>query len=396
MSVGSIYAQYRNANMISRARVEAGTAGKNASSDKVASDAVNRSGAGSHNSLRKLESQDRTKEKQMSSVVDQSMSYAKQLSASRTSSKKASLEKKKLQYNFKKISSQIIRSKNSVSARKAVQAARREVMRLKRLMNGGEYDEEELQLAIDHAKAMEEVARKKVSHLEQEEMIERHGKGLSGELEEVKEKNEDSESADGEGELSDEEVASQDIDGGGDQASSEADLANAYDGNMYLDISDTIEDYDYEMALELQELQESMSDSFQMEAQELVGSVDDMMDELMDEMSQMLEDMDLSELAESTYAPDPNMSEDDLKILKIKHRYKELKEIAEADKEYLKGVMEHQKKGQATGMPTGFGSALSPSAIFKSAASSVPVISMPGSAGGGSAPVLSGGFDISI
>ena len=104
---------------------------------------------------------------QRQSVVEQSMNYAQQLSASRTKTKEASIEKKKFQYNFKKISSQIIRSKNSVSARKAVQAAKREIMRLKRLKGSGEYDDEELQLAIDHAKSMEKVAKKKVSHLEQ-------------------------------------------------------------------------------------------------------------------------------------------------------------------------------------------------------------------------------------
>ena len=81
-------------------------------------------------SLRQLEYQERANANSTKSVVDQSISYADQLRASRTKAKQTSLEKKKLQYNFKKISSQIIRSKTSVTARKAVQAAKREIMRL--------------------------------------------------------------------------------------------------------------------------------------------------------------------------------------------------------------------------------------------------------------------------
>ena len=71
-------------------------------------------------------------------------------------------------------------------------------------------------------------------------------------------------------------------------------------------------------------------------------------------MSELLEELDLTDLSETMYAPDPDMSEDDLKMLKIKHRGKEMKEIAEADKEYLKGIMEHNKdKNGAAGINIG-------------------------------------------
>ena len=55
-------------------------------------------------STRKAEYAQRLQDKNKGSVVDQAISYADQLKASRTKSKSASLEKKKLQYNFKKIS----------------------------------------------------------------------------------------------------------------------------------------------------------------------------------------------------------------------------------------------------------------------------------------------------
>ncbi len=368
MIVGSVHNQYQNAGMYGRTSAKAGTAKSSAFTSTA-------------NSLRRFESEDRSNEKRSQSVVDQSMAYAQKLSASRTDTKKSSLEKKKLQYSFKKISSQIIRSKTSVSARKAVQAAKREINRLKRLKGSGEYDEEELQLAIDHAKAMEKVAKKKVSHLEQEEMIERNGHGLSGELDEIEEKKDGSDQEENE-ELN-EEVP--------EDAALEA---GAYQ------IQDGMEDYEYEMALQMQEMQEEMSQQQQISAEEFANSTDDMMELLMDAMDEMMEDMDLTELAQSTFAPDPNMSEDDLKMLKIKHRYKELKEIAEADKEYLKGIMEHEKSKAASGISGAMGSSSpsSASAVFKADAPSIhPVISMPGAAAGAMpAPTISGGFDVSV
>ena len=127
--------------------------------------ATNKS-SNSSTSVRSLEYQQRTQQKKDNSIIGQSQSYADSLRASRAKAKETNLEKKKLQYSYKKISSQIVRSKTSVSARKAASAARREVQRLKRLRNSGEYDEEELQISIDHAKSMERVAKKKVVHLQ--------------------------------------------------------------------------------------------------------------------------------------------------------------------------------------------------------------------------------------
>ena len=166
------------------------------------------------------------------------------------------------------------------------------------------------------------------------------------------------------------------------------------------DIQENMEDYQYEMALQMQEMQETMAEQQQISAEEFATSTDDMMDQLMDAMDEMMEEMDLTELAESTFAPDPNMSEEDLKMLKIKHRYKELKEIAEADKEYLKGIMEHEKGKTVSGISGAMGgsSPSSVSAVFKADAPSVhPVISMPGAAAGSTpAPMISGGFDVSV
>ena len=66
--------------------------------------------------MRKLEARHREAQKQ-TSVVDQGIGYARSLQESRAKAKDADLQKKKLQYSSKKISSQIVRSKTSSSAR---------------------------------------------------------------------------------------------------------------------------------------------------------------------------------------------------------------------------------------------------------------------------------------
>ena len=350
-------------------------------------------------STRKAEYAQRLQDKNKGSVVDQAISYANQLKASRTKSKTASLEKKKLQYNFKKISSQIVRSKNSVSARKAVQAARREVMRLKRMKGSGEYDDEELQLAIDHAKSMEKVAKKKVNHLEQEEMIERAHNGYGAALEEIQEKKEENPEENDEENIDEELSDIQD-----DEYQNFEDLeiideeyaAQSFE-NLQYEIQQEIEDAQYEMQLQMQELSEMLSENSEYVAEASEDSMSDLMDEFSEELSEMMEDMGLDELAQTMYAPDPDMSEDDLKILKIKHRTKELKEIAEADKEYLKGIMEHEKSKAESGASLPGAGASSPKVFSDNAPEVKAVISMPGFTGGGmEAPTVSGGFNVSV
>lgn len=333
-------------------------------------------------SLRKKEYEQRAFDNR--SVVEQSLSYANELRNARTKSKDTALEKKKLQYSFKKIASQIVRSKNSVSARKAVQAARREVMRLKRLKGNEEYDEEEIQLAIDHAKAMEKVAKKKVKHLEQEEMIERTHKGFGAALEEIEEKKEEEDAQDEEEQGEEEPLLPEDEFAVEDEiiqnSDWQMDMQMSLDQAMYeaqIQQQEMMEQ-SQEMVEQMQEMMEGVAENVQAAFEDQNQAMTELMEEFASEMADMMEELDLTELAQSTYAPDPNMNENDLKMLKIKHRTKEMKEIAEADKEYLKGIMEHEKSmvqgaGAATGsMPVAsFGAELAP-------------------------PDISGSFDVSV
>ena len=104
--------------------------------------------------------------------------------AQRMSRSAASAQKKmkKLQYNFKLISSQIMRAKTSSRASQAVSSAKRMVAQLRRKRRSGEYDDEELEAAIAHAQAMERVAKKHVKYLQQEEQAGRSGQNCEEKL----------------------------------------------------------------------------------------------------------------------------------------------------------------------------------------------------------------------
>ena len=105
------------------------------------------------------------------SILDSIKSYGESIKASRTASQKTNQSVKKLRYNFKKISSQLMRCKTSVSARLVAGKARREVVKLKQDLVSGNYNEDDLQIAINHAESIERAARKKVRHLQEEELI---------------------------------------------------------------------------------------------------------------------------------------------------------------------------------------------------------------------------------
>ncbi|MDD6194451.1 MAG: hypothetical protein PUB19_06100 [Lachnospiraceae bacterium] len=234
-------------------------------------------------------------------IWESNQQYATSLREARIKNSKTLTELKKLRYNFKAISAQILRSKTSTAAKAAVGKARAEVVRLKRLRQSGQYDEEELQYAIAHAMAMERVAKKKAKHLQEEEMIH------------VKEKSESS--------------------------------AENSSGNTVDDLEDVA----------LIQAEEGISEEFD------IGEILDLMDvsqfqsEMGDLMMSLLEDMDWMEAVTDTLSDllegyETEMSPEDFKMLKIKHRNKEMRQIVEADAEYLKAVFDTLQSEQSGGI----------------------------------------------
>ncbi len=224
-----------------------------------------------------------------SSIISSAQAFATTIRESRIKSKETSNEVKKLQYNFKDISSQILRSKTSLSAKQAASKARREVLRLRRAKAVGLYDEEEVDAALEHARSMERVAKKKAAHLQQEELIH------------ITDKEEDANTAEELKELP-----------GKPEEDEEQDV---------LDELTTVEQPEIEQ-----------------QTDELMQEMSDLMSE---QMEDMLENMDM--LTEMSSVP-KDMTEADYKKLVTRHRTDEMKEMAEADREYLKYIFEKYQK----------------------------------------------------
>lgn len=201
-----------------------------------------------------------------------------------TTTKSKKKKPKRLQYNFKQISSQILKTKTSASARSVVTKARTKIAELLRQRKSNNFDDRELEAAIIHAKKMERIARKRMKHLKEEESAKQQG-FYPEENEEYK------------------------------------DLYEAYMEN-----SDNVPGSELskeELMQMLKELQEIMEES---------------MDELMNETS--LEDLN-EELMNLSME---DLDTEDLERLKKKHRCDELREIMEADMKYLKALFDKFEK----------------------------------------------------
>ncbi|NBJ93603.1 hypothetical protein [Parablautia muri] len=196
----------------------------------------------------------------------------------------SSPEKKKLKrlnYNFKEISSQILATKTSSGANRIKIKARQKAAMLQgKLTNSSsDYDSRELRMALAHAQKMERIARKRMKHLKEEEQAKQNGINSIDEI------------------IDEEEIF---------------ELEN-------------LEDDD---ALELTKE----------EMEELMEEFNRLMEESMEELQ---DEMGLGELAEELASFSyEEISPEDLERMKKKHRSEELKEIVEADMKYLKAMID--------------------------------------------------------
>ncbi len=195
--------------------------------------------------------------------------------AIRIQKQKASQKKKKLNYNYKKISRQITMNNTSTGARRVITKAREEVVSLLRKQMSGKYDETDLRHAIIHARKMERVARRKKKHLEEEEKAAATGKGL--------------------------------VEQGG--ASNEDERMKELEESM-----ENVKDEELERMQELMEEYERL-----MQELEDTGGANDLMKEYMG-------------------ASEQEMTPEQVDQLRKKHRANEMKDIVEADMKYLKAM----------------------------------------------------------
>jgi len=271
-------------------------------------------------------------------ILQGSQNYLESLREQRQNMDNAALKVKKLKYNFKNLSSKIVSSKTSYSARQAAGSARREILRLKNEKRKDSENSAEIEAAIVHAKAMERVAKKKVRHLETEELIEA-GKG-TGEI-----------------------VLEEDL-----KETAEAEVKTE---EMTDEAYRTLMEQQQEIAevnarLE-QEMQAEMMEAMQAEMMEA------MQEEMMEEMQALMEEGVLEELSDMLEAPRAkDMTPEDLKMLKIKHRNSEMKEMAKADAEYLKAVFDILAKETAGDTPAIQGSLTGGVPAFSATPAAVP------------------------
>lgn len=266
------------------------------------------------------------------SIVTSSLSYSESLRNQRQQTKNTTLALKKLKYQFKNISSKILRSKTSQAAKQAAGQARREVLRLKRQKQSGNYDDDEIEAAINHAKAMERVAKKKAKHLEEEELTKAAGGIWQGEKV-----------------CTDEEERTSDTDQNTDPEAKEELPCETSDAQTDMDL----EQYDYpqldQFLLQTSDFMVEMSDF-----------TSEMMQELSDSMRDMMEEMGMDELSDTMLSVKKDIDPADLKMMKIKHRNKEMKDIVKADAEYLKAVFDRLEKMKDNPViPSGGGVSLS-------------------------------------
>lgn len=270
------------------------------------------------------------------SIVTSSLSYSESLRNQRQQTKNTTLALKKLKYQFKNISSKILRSKTSQAAKQAAGQARREIMRLKRQKQNSDSDSdsEEIDAAIAHAQAMERVAKKKAKHLEEEEMMKAAGGICQGDRI-SEEETKDTQDAEAKNVQNAEEM-SRDL-SAYEYAGNEAYAGDSYDISDYVDLG---------------------MDAFYAQAGDFMSEMSDFTSEMMQEMSDslrdLMEEMGLDGLSDTAVSVDREMDPADLKMMKIKHRNKEMKDIVKADAEYLKAVFDHLEKMKDNAViPTG-------------------------------------------
>lgn len=207
-----------------------------------------------------------------------------------TKSKSKSIKKKKrLPYNFNKISNQILMSKTANNARAAQSSARRMTAVLAQRLRSGEYDDEDIKNALVHAKRMERIAKRRVKHMTEEE------RARQGGICYIQEEQDDSDDM----ELLEEEQG--------------------------VDMSDE----------ELEELIQELEELMQETLRELEAA--EGLDELADEMMTTVQ---------------KDMDPEDLERLKKKHRSDEMREIMEANMKYLKALfnkLERERRANASG-----------------------------------------------
>ncbi|MCR5517255.1 MAG: hypothetical protein K6F17_01620 [Lachnospiraceae bacterium] len=249
-------------------------------------------------------------------IAAQSMEYANRVRESRQKSSAAKTAVKKVRYSANSLSSAIIRSKTSLTAKQAASKAKREVLKLKKNLINPDYDADEVRAAIAHAESMERIAKKKASNLELEEKVEirEDARDYEEDIRSDSEYKDYEESAESEEFTETEEVAE-----------------SGYEEVGYEEVGS--EDVGFEDV----GFVEATSADIEAMTDEVTQLLKDMSSEMLEEVYDQLEILDQVKVPRT-------MNEGDYKKMVAKHRSDEMKEIQKADREYLKFVFDKMSK----------------------------------------------------
>lgn len=193
---------------------------------------------------------------------------------------------KRLRYNFKRLSNQIMQSKTSMNAKQLSTKTKFQIVDLRLKLSSGDYDYTEIHNALKHAERIARVAKKKMKHLQEEEFYEKTGAVAKQENQELEEENEALDAVD-------------------------------TSGMSQEDMERLMKQIQEEMQKIEEELEQAMHEK---------NNLDDFMQGYSDEMSPK-----------------------DLEALKKKHRAEEMRDIMEADLEYLKAYFNKLSKEKEEG-----------------------------------------------
>ena len=264
--------------------------------------------------LRNIQKEEKESKKTVAqALIENTKAYNETLRQKRLEEKNRNANLVKKKYQYKNVSSKIVQGKTSLMVRKALSSAKTEIRNLQKAKASGKYDKNELEAALAHAKVMERIARKKIRHLEEEEMAKATGKGKYEEYLEKFEKNPENATDD----INENAIDEQDNE-------YEELLCPAFNGE-YSDFENSIDYEEYEFDFE------KISSTLE----ELTNS---MLEDLIDSTDELLSGMGIDDLSEDLSAATGKMTEDDIKKMEINHRNKEMKEIVKANAEYLKAI----------------------------------------------------------
>ncbi len=256
------------------------------------------------------------------------------------SKKQDKAKTKKLNYNFKEVSSFLMKAKNSGSARRAVAMAQRKVIMLRKKLKKGEYNDQEVESALEHAKAIERAAKKHLKNLQKEERTKRRMQ--SEELEE--------------------EFFSEDREKSYGDILQEAMQDSRENGSLADGVQNMVQDamahgmpdsFDEQIAYGQEQL-ERLTELVQQGVQET-------MEELLDDTleSVLVSGKGTFEMTEESLEIIPLKPEpEEFETKKKKHRSDVMRDIVEADNKYLKAFFERlqkEKQSAAGGASGSFG-----------------------------------------